>query len=206
RASESKTGRPMSSTAVMNGRQCLAEEDRGLDLEAEMEAFLREVEKRAYRIAAMSIRDRDEALDLVQDAMINLTRHYARRPSEEWRPLFYRILSNRIRDWHRRRSVRDSILRFFAGQPGEEYDPVALASDPSANDPAQVLERAEAMEALERALAELPARQREAFVLRNFEGLDVAETALAMRCSDGSVKTHFSRATHRLRKILAEYY
>jgi RNA polymerase sigma-70 factor (ECF subfamily) len=196
----------MSSTAVMNGRQCLAGEDRGLDLEVELEAFLREVEKRAYRIAAMGIGDRDEALDLVQDAMINLTRRYARRPPAEWRPLFYRILSNGIRDWHRRRRVRDSVLRFFGGQIGEDPDPVALASDPSANNPEQVLERAEAMEALERALAELPARQREAFVLRNFEGLDVAETALAMRCSDGSVKTHFSRATHRLRAILAEYY
>ena len=190
----------------MNGRQCLAEEDRGLDLEAELETFLREVEKRAYRIAAMSIGDRDEALDLVQDAMISLTRRYARRPAEEWRPLFYRILSNRIRDWHRRRRVRDSILRFFPGQAGEDPDPVALARDPSANNPEQVLERGEAMEALARALAELPARQREAFVLRNFEGLDVAETALAMRCSDGSVKTHFSRATHRLREILVEYY
>jgi len=196
----------MSSTVVMNGRQCLAEEDRGLDLEVELEAFLREVEKRAYRIAAMGIGDRDEALDVVQDAMINLARRYARRPPAEWRPLFYRILSNRIRDWHRRRRVRDSILRFFGGQVGEDPDPVALARDPSANNPEQVAERAEAMEALERALAELPARQREAFVLRNFEGLDVAETALAMRCSDGSVKTHFSRATHRLREILDEYY
>lgn len=196
----------MSSTAVMNGRECLAEEDRGLELTAELDGFLREVEKRAYRIAAMGIGDRDEALDLVQDAMISLARRYSGRPSQEWRPLFYRILSNRIRDWHRRRRVRDSVLRYFGGQVGEEPDPVAMAPDASGRGPEDEVAREEAMVALERALAQLPARQREAFMLRNFEGLDVAETALAMRCSDGSVKTHFSRATHRLREILGEYY
>jgi len=196
----------MSSTAVISGGERLAEEDLGQVLEAEIDDFLREVEKRAYRIAAMSIGDRDEAFDLVQDAMISLTRRYSRRPAEEWRPLFYRILSNRIRDWHRRRRVRDSVLRYFGGQQGEEPDPVAQAWEPEHNAPDQALERAEAMAALEKALAALPARQREAFILRNFEGLDVAQTAIAMRCSDGSVKTHFSRATHRLRELLDEHY
>jgi RNA polymerase sigma-70 factor, ECF subfamily len=196
----------MSSTAVISSGERLAEEDRGLLLEAEIEKFLREVEKRAYRIAAMSIGDADEALDLVQDAMISLTRRYSKRPSQEWRPLFYRILSNRIRDWHRRRRVRDSVLRYFGGQEGEEPDPVAIARDPALSGPEDEAQRGEAMAALERALRELPARQREAFMLRNFEGLDVAETAVAMRCSSGSVKTHFSRATHRLREILDEYY
>lgn len=190
----------------MNGRECLAEEDQGPVLAAELDGFLRDVEKRAYRIAAMSIGDRDEALDLVQDAMISLARRYSRRPPEEWRPLFYRILSNRVRDWHRRRRVRDSVLRYFGGQIGEEPDPVALAADPGGRGPEDEVARGQAMDALERALAELPARQREAFMLRNFEGLDVAETALVMRCSDGSVKTHFSRATHRLRELLDEYY
>lgn len=196
----------MESTAVMNGRECLAEEDRGLELTAELNAFLREVERRAYRIAAMSIGDRDEALDLVQDAMISLTRRYSQKPPDQWRPLFYRILGNRIRDWHRRRRVRDSVLRFFGGQAGEEPDPIVMASDSGSNSPEDLVGRAEAMAALERGLAELPPRQREAFVLRTFEGLDVAETAMAMRCSDGSVKTHFSRATHRLRELLDEYY
>jgi RNA polymerase sigma-70 factor (ECF subfamily) len=120
--------------------------------------------------------------------------------------LFYRILHNRVRDWHRRRRVRDGVLRFFGGQEGDEPDAVALARDPAAVAPDAALEHAEALAALERALRALPARQREAFVLRNFEGLDVAETAAAMGCSDGSVKTHFSRATHRLRQVLGEYY
>jgi RNA polymerase sigma-70 factor (ECF subfamily) len=196
----------MSSTAVIGSDERLTEEDRGLLLEVEIERFLREVEKRAYRIAAISIGDRDEAFDVVQDAMISLTGRYTSRPSEEWRPLFYRILNNRIRDWHRRRRVRDSVLRYFGGQADEDADPIALARDPAQTGPHDEAQRDEAMAALERALGELPARQREAFMLRNFEGLDVAETAVAMRCSSGSVKTHFSRATHRLREILDEYY
>lgn len=184
----------------------LAEEEQGHVLESELNRFLSEVEARAYRFAVMGVGDPDEALDVVQDAMINLVRRYSKRPTEEWRPLFYRILSNRIRDFHRRRRVRDSVLRYFGGQHGEQPDPVAAAADPARNGPEDEVARADAMDALERALAELPTRQREAFMLRNFEGLDVAETAAAMRCSDGSVKTHYSRATHRLREILSEYY
>jgi RNA polymerase sigma-70 factor (ECF subfamily) len=196
----------MSSTALINDGAHAAQDERTRVVEADLDGFLREVEKRAYRIAAMSIGDADEALDIVQDAMISLARRYVNRPAEEWRPLFYRILHNRIRDWHRRRRVRDGVLRFFGGQEGEEPDAVALARDPMAVVPEQAVAHAEALSALEQALRTLPARQREAFVLRNFEGLDVAETAAAMGCSDGSVKTHFSRATHRLRELLGEYY
>ena len=184
----------------------LAEEDQERVVEVELNRFLSEVEARAYRFATMSMGDSDEALDVVQDAMINLVRRYAQRPAEEWRPLFYRILSNRIRDWHRRRRVRDSVLRYFGGQHGEQPDPVAAAPDPGQNGPEDQVARADAMAALERSLADLPARQREAFMLRNLEGLGVAETAAAMGCSEGSVKTHYSRATHRLRAILDEYY
>ena len=196
----------MPSAAGVSSGGRLAEEEQGRVLETELDCFLREVEARAYRFAAMGIGDPDEAFDVVQDAMINLVRRYSKRPAEEWRPLFYRILSNRIRDFHRRRRVRDSVLRYFGGQHGEQPDPVAAAADPARSGPEDEAARADAMAALERALAELPARQREAFMLRNFEGLDVAETAAAMRCSDGSVKTHYSRATHRLREILGEYY
>ena len=195
----------MSSAAVMgDGR--LAEEDQNVVLESELNRFLSEVEARAYRFAAMGVGDRDEAHDIVQDAMINLVRRYSKRPAQEWRPLFFRILSNRIRDYHRRRRVRDSVLRYFGGQHGEQPDPIAAAPDRSQNGPEEEVARANAMAALEKALAELSARQREAFMLRNFEGLDVAQTAAAMRCSDGSVKTHYSRATHRLREKLGEYY
>jgi RNA polymerase sigma-70 factor (ECF subfamily) len=170
-----------------------------------MEGFLQEVETRAFRIAVVSTRDADEALDIVQDAMISLARRYADRTEDEWRPLFYRILQNRIRDWQRRSIVRGRVMRFFGGQEGEEYDPIAQAPGPTSENPTEALARGDAMDALERALGELPRRQREAFMLRNFEGLDVAETAAAMGCSDGSVKTHYSRAVHRLREMLGDH-
>lgn len=177
-----------------------------LDSSAKIEAFLRQVETRAYRIAVMSIRDRDEAFDIVQDAMIRLVRRYASRPSDEWPPLFYRILQNRIRDVQRRRAVRSRVLSFFGGQPEEgEFDPLAEAPGPRSEEPQERSEASDALQAIERALATLPARQREAFALRNFEGLDVAQTAVAMSCTEGSVKTHYSRAVHRLRELLVEH-
>ena len=173
---------------------------------AQIEAFLRDVEARAYRIALAHIRDRGEALDIVQDAMIRLVQRYADRPSEEWPPLFYRILQNRIRDVQRRRAVRSRVLSFFGGTASEEeHDPLVEAPAPRAENPLEQVTADDAMRALEQALGELPARQREAFMLRNFEGLDVAETAVAMSCTEGSVKTHYSRAVHRLRAVLAEH-
>ena len=197
--------RLMALAATLQAPVCLQREDETLESRADMEVFLRDVETRAFRIAVVSTRDADEALDIVQDAMISLARRYADRSVEEWRPLFYRILKNRIHDWQRRRIVRGRVLSFFGGQEGEEYDPIAQAPGPSSENPIEALARGQAMEALEQALRDLPRRQREAFTLRNFEGLDVAETAAAMGCSDGSVKTHYSRAVHRLRESLGEH-
>jgi len=177
-----------------------------LDSGAAIEAFLREVEARAYRIAFMSIRDRDEAFDIVQDAMIRLVKSYARRPEDEWRPLFYRILQNRIRDLQRRRAVRSRVMSFFGGLPEEgERDPLLEAAAPPGDGPQERIAASDAMQALELALLTLPARQREAFMLRNFEGLDVLQTAKAMSCTEGSVKTHYSRAVHKLREMLKEH-
>ena len=177
-----------------------------LESRVAIEAFLREVETRAFRIAVMNVRDRDEALDIVQDCMIRLVRRYSGRPSEEWRPLFYRILQNRIRDVQRRRTVRSRVLSFFGGlESDEEYDPIVAAPGPEADNPLDQVLAQDAMRALEQALLELPPRQREAFALRNFEGLDVAQTAVAMNCTEGSVKTHYSRAVHRLRELLREH-
>ena len=187
-------------------REASLDREEALDSGAEIEAFLREVEARAYRIALVNIRDRGEALDIVQDAMIRLVRRYADRPSAEWRPLFYRILQNRIRDVQRRRIVRSRVLSFFGGTASEEeFDPVAEAPAPMSEDPLERAKAGDAMQALEQALLTLPPRQREAFTLRNFEGLDVAQTAVAMSCTEGSVKTHYSRAIHRLREALADY-
>ena len=181
---------------------------RTLQREQELNRFLAEVEKRALRIAEISVRDRDEALDLVQDAMIKLARKYADRSSDEWTPLFYRILQNGVRDWHRRQLVRNRVMVWFR-RPGVEdndYDVVASAPDPKGRTPDEQLQSQEAMQCLEVAIGELPARQREAFMLRTFEGLSVAGTATSMGCSEGSVKTHYSRAVHSLRESLGEHW
>ena len=182
------------------------EREEALDSSAAIEAFLREVETRAYRIVLLHIRDRDEAFDVVQDAMIRLVRRYAQRPSAEWRPLFYRILQNRIRDVQRRRIVRARVLSFFGGVASEdEGDPLVAAPAPPSDGPLEQVTAGDAMATLEQTLLLLPARQREAFTLRNFEGLDVGQTATAMNCTAGSVKTHYSRAVHRLRDLLKDH-
>lgn len=172
-----------------------------------LDRFLSDVERRAFRIARIAVRHDDDALDIVQDSMLQLARSYGRRPSEEWRPLFFRILQNRIRDCLRRRKVRAKLLSWLPGQNDQNEDADLYASVPdAAPQPAEQSATDEAMRALELALAELPARQQEAFMLRNFEGLDVAETASAMRCSEGSVKTHYSRAVHTLRERLGDVW
>ena len=179
-----------------------------LDQLATLGRFLASVEQRAYRIARIAVRNDADALDIVQDAMLQLARRYAHSPSAEWAPLFHRILQNRIRDHQRRRKVRDRVFAWLPGlQLREEStaDPLenVAASD---KDAAETMMEDQAMRALEQALAQLPARQQQAFMLRNFEGLDVAGTALAMGCSEGSVKTHYSRAVHSLRASLGEVW
>jgi RNA polymerase sigma-70 factor (ECF subfamily) len=178
-----------------------------LEYSRELEKFLADIERRAFRMAQVALRDADDALDVVQDAMLKLTKNYASKPSSEWRPLFYRILENGIRDLQRRRSVRNRIMTWL---PGPKEDPDSEAQDPldsvadSATPIPETLMRDQALEKLEVSLRALPTRQREAFMLRNFEGMDVAETATAMGCSQGSVKTHYSRAVHALREQLGE--
>lgn len=176
------------------------------DTHRALNSFLAEVERRAYRMAELALRHEQDALDAVQDAMLQLARRYAGRPPEQWRPLFFRILQNRIRDLHRRRAVRARILAFLPlrQDDDDERDPIAAAPDPSPG-PAARLEGEAALQALQAALRRLPARQREAFLLRSLEGLDVAQTAIAMGCSDGSVKTHYFRAVQALRAQLGEF-
>lgn len=175
-----------------------------LDEARELDRFLASVEKRAFRIARMVVRNDDDALDIVQDAMLQLARRYGARPVEEWRPLFYRILQNRIRDFQRRVKVRAKIMSWLPGRTKSDEevgDPMDVHPDPGAM-PLEQLSTEQAMRVLERALAQLPGRQQEAFLLRNFEGLNVADTATAMGCTEGSVKTHYSRAVHTLRAQL----
>ena len=173
--------------------------------ERSLEAFLASVERRAFRIAEMATHDRDEAVDIVQDAMMQLARSYGDRPAGEWPPLFHRILENKIRDWQRRQGVR---RRLFFQPPAdsneeEREDPLAAIADPATGDLSEELKREQAMQQVSKSLQALPERQRQAFVLRIWEGLSVEETARVMGCSDGSVKTHLSRALAVLRRDLA---
>jgi RNA polymerase sigma factor (sigma-70 family) len=175
-----------------------------------MNRFLVDVERRAFRIAQMALRSVEDAQDAVQEAMFQLAKRYSARPSAEWTPLFYKILQSRIRDTQRRRAVRNRVLFFVGGQKDDDDDampdPIASAPDTAGRDPSEQVAQADAMVALEQALNRLPGRQREAFMLRILEGLDVEQTAQAMGCSEGSVKTHLSRAMHSLRGSLGEHW
>jgi RNA polymerase sigma-70 factor (ECF subfamily) len=159
-----------------------------------------------------AVRDDDAALDIVQDAMFKLTDKYTDKPLAELPMLFQRILQNTIHDHFRRQKVRSTwtvLLSAFGdkGEKDEEYDPLetlhAKSDSNAAADPAAQLEQAQIVGLIEQALARLPARQREAFLLRYWEELDVAETAAAMGCSQGSVKTHCSRAVRALAGMLS---
>ncbi len=173
-----------------------------------LDGFLASVERSAFRIAQIALRNEDDALDAVQEAMLRLAKHYATRPAEEWKPLFYRILGNCVRDAQRRRRTRGKVFAFMAWRhddDGPDEDPIEQAPD-LAPQPVERVQADGAMAALEQALAALPARQRECFLLRTLEGLDVAATAEAMGCSEGSVKTHYFRALQALRLQLGEHW
>jgi RNA polymerase sigma-70 factor (ECF subfamily) len=159
-----------------------------------------------------AVRDDDAALDIVQDAMLKLTEKYGDKPGPELPMLFQRILQNTIHDHFRRQKVRSTwtVLLSAFGEKGEkddDYDPLetlpAKSDSNVATDPAVQLEQGQIVALIEQALSRLPARQREAFLLRYWEELDVAETAAAMGCSEGSVKTHCSRAVHALATLLS---
>jgi len=172
-----------------------------------IDQFLKTVERRALRMAEMATSNRDEAMDLVQDAMFGFVRHYTAKPAADWAPLFYRVLDSRINDWHRRRTVRGRWLAVWT-KTGDDEDGVdEIAQAPDQTDPGPLLRLAgsEASIALDGALKKLPTRQRQAFLLRVWEGFDVATTAAVMRCSEGSVKTHLSRALAALRRALESY-
>ncbi len=171
-----------------------------------MDRFLSGVERRAYVTARMATRDGEEALDIVQDAMLTMVRSYAGRPEPEWGPLFHSVLQSRINDWRRRTRVRSRWRVWLSRDEDSDDDPLQNLPDGASPDPATQAAGRGALDALERALSDLPARQRETFLLRAWEGLDVAQTARAMGCSEGSVKTHYSRAVQALRAQLGDHW
>ena len=174
----------------------------------ELDRFLASIQSRAYAIAKTATGHEADALDIVQDAMLKLVKSYSERPADEWRMLFYRILRNRINDYFRRRKVRDKILGWLPGSyqnkdEAEREDPFQNVADTETSQPDVHLERLQNVERLQVAIQKLPRRQSEAFVLRCWEGLSTAETAATMQCSEGSVKTHYSRAMRALRVQLS---
>jgi RNA polymerase sigma-70 factor (ECF subfamily) len=171
----------------------------------ELADFLAGVERRAFKQAAYAVRDDDASLDIVQDAMIKLAEKYGDRPAAELPLLFQRILQNAIHDYFRRQKVRNTWVTLFSSlnnTDDDEFDPLETLE--SAGDGTGVessenrLEREQILTLIDVEIQKLPARQREAFLMRYWEDMDVAETAAAMGCSEGSVKTHCSRATHAL--------
>ena len=183
-----------------------------LSTPAELSQFLSSVERRAFKHAVYAVRDDHTALDIVQDAMLKLAEKYGGKPAEELPLLFQRILQNTIRDHYRRQKVRTTWTTLFSSlQPNhgeDEFDPLDILQD-SENQttpavPDASLQQSQIIALIEQALVKLPARQREAFLLRYWEGLGTAETALAMGCTEGSVKTHCSRAVHALAVSLKE--
>lgn len=176
----------------------------------ELSDFLKSIERRAFKRAAYAVRNDDAALDIVQDAMMRLAEKYADRPAAELPLVFQRILSNATMDWFRRQKVRNAHvqnLSDFDGADGDgDFDLLetlqTLEGSLGAESAADSVSRRQLLTIIETAVSGLPARQREAFLLRYWEEFDVAETALAMGCSEGSVKTHCSRAVHALAKAL----
>jgi len=176
----------------------------------ELNDFLRSVDKRAFKRTAYLVRDEDGALDIVQDSMIKLAENYFDRPAAELPLLFQRILSNTTMDWFRRRKTRNAVMQnmsdFESSDPDGDFDLLEMLESQDgalgALSAADEVSRAQILQMIESEVEQLPTRQREAFLLRYWEELDVAETASVMGCSEGSVKTHCSRAVHALAKSL----
>lgn len=170
--------------------------------------FLADIERRAYRMALFATKDHDEALDIVQDSMLSFATRYANEVENVWKSLFYSVLESRILDWHRRQSVRNRFRLWLdhtaQDDDNQEEDLLAqLAVDTMT--PEQRLNDKAFIECLQATLETLPLRQQQVFMLRIWEGLDIRETAVAMQCSESSVKTHYARALEKCREHLKEF-
>lgn len=179
--------------------------DGRLDDTTRLNHFLREVSRRAFVVARLATQDEDEALDIVQDAMFKLAQKYPRHPDGEWGALFHTILHSRINDWHRRQKVRNRWRVFFSTNDEEdESAPEDHIAQTQFLEPERQLLQDEMSVLVQAAVGQLPLRQQQALLLRGWEGYDIAETAKIMGCSEGSVKTHYSRAIHSLREKLGD--
>lgn len=178
--------------------------------ESELTEFLKSVEKRAFKRSVYHVRNQESALDIVQDSMMKLSEHYGHKPVEELPMLFQRILSNCTLDWFRRQKVQNALFSnmsdFESSNEDEDFNLLEALDASSGSDLGEsaesITDRAQTLRGIETEIQQLPGRQREAFLMRYWEEMDVAETAAAMGCSQGSVKTHCSRAVAALSKAL----
>lgn len=173
-----------------------------------MNHFLADIEGRAFRMAEIATKNRDDALEIVQDAMMKLVQKYSHHHATEWKALFYSILNTRILDWHRRQSVRNRFRSWFHWHDDDDEeteDALAQHPDETHHEPDFRLQDDQFMRSLNNALHALPIRQQQAFLLRVWEGLDINEAAAIMQCSASSVKTHYARALDKLREQLEDH-
>lgn len=179
--------------------------------EQELSQFLKDVEKRAFKRALYHVRDDEAALDIVQDSMLKLAHHYGDKPTAELPMLFQRILSNCTLDWFRRQKTRNAVFSRMSdfepeGDDGMDFDLLETyagnGNEQTVQSAEEHTQRVQTLQSIEKEVQELPTRQREAFLMRYWEEMDVAETAAAMGCSEGSVKTHCFRAIQTLSKAL----
>lgn len=168
-----------------------------------LDGFLATIERRAFRMAQLAVRNDDDALDIVQDSMIKLSINYSQRSPDEWKPLFYKILENKILDFHRKETVRKKW--FFWKTDKEEDETAIVEPTDESTDPLLHLRQAELSEELLVAIESLPIKQQQCFLLRCWEGLSVKETAQAMNINEGSIKTHYYRAMQKLQSVIREH-
>ena len=171
-----------------------------------MDLFLAQIEKKAYTMVKMSVGGHADAIDLLQDSMFKLAVKYADKPSQEWKPLFYRILHNRINDWHRQQKLKNMLFFWITTDVDKNQDDVLVDESKPLCKPEESMDVTQQRETVLNELSALSEKQRQCFLLRSWEGLSVAETSKIMGCSQGSVKTHYFRAVNKLRKVLGEVH
>ncbi|MEN9434061.1 MAG: hypothetical protein RLZZ422_1650 [Pseudomonadota bacterium] len=195
-----------SKTALLRVEHQEQQDDAPLTL-ARMNQFLQSVEKRAFIVARLATKDAEEALDIVQEAMLKLVQRYSQCSEAEWAPLFHTILQSKINDWHRRQQVRNRWRVFFNHDADDEdhSDLEELVAQDVFLEPERQLAVEELNGRLLQVIGQLPLRQQQALILRAWEGYDITQTAQIMKCSEGSVKTHYSRAVHNLREKLEDF-
>lgn len=172
----------------------------------DINAFLMEIEKKAYRMVLLSVGQHADAIDILQDSMIKLVQKYADKPSSQWKPLFYRIVSNKITDWHRHQKLKNMLFFWKSDSSGESLDNDLVDENKPLLLPEDELVKEQQQASMLRELEALSDKQRQCFLLRSWEGLSVAETAEVMECSQGSVKTHYFRAVNKLRAVIGDVH